>query len=590
MTATAADSLPQPPLPLTNTHNFNPRSSPKDRTPPYNERKNLDRERSNEDAAKCPGPLLLEVPGERFEAFHEVQGQLGNTGGRKDAVGRCHHPVAPTTLDDRRAGEVFSADLLIQPDFSSGKVGRSVHGGVDQVTGLQEGTATRGRDALQPKSVSGHHRHGTRGDTKDRVSPPEACDLDVLGGRCEGLRRFAPEDGGGYRSCSERLDSTLVRDESRPFQIGKIHGSVPATGSSTLFATPTSGTKAEQVHSHLPRDFQCPTPHKNHAEGISGVNLSLPTQRRSTAPPREADADRRHHPSHPTCISGLGSEIFFDPRLQVSSGDESAVRKSVGGSYGVLNQPFFPAKHFGPNPVFVEPAVYDPEGKRDLPFDVNELIGCDNTKDPGPGILCLYDAQVATQRENRSYARPPVEKRQKPPDEHDYIANISKNRLNLEALTCLDTENLVSPLLQIITDKAVFLSYVKEEHRGFVVSSLNRGTSRHLLHHLQALEGFGVLHRVDFRPKVVLKAFVVPKKSGGQRFVVDGRKLNRIMNPPPQMHLDHITTIIDRVAHANYVVLADATSWFYQFLISPDLHTFFGVNVAGSRGQFITTT
>ena len=33
-------------------------------------------------------------------------------------------------------------------------------------------------------------------------------------------------------------------------------------------------------------------------------------------------------------------------------------------------------------------------------------------------------------------------------------------------------------------------------------------------------------------PKVVLKAFAVPKKLGDMRFVCDGRKLNAMMVPP----------------------------------------------------------
>ena len=167
------------------------------------------------------------------------------------------------------------------------------------------------------------------------------------------------------------------------------------------------------------------------------------------------------------------------------------------------------------------------------------------------------------------------------------LAPISTARLDLDALRSLDELGLLQGVLDVITDVAAFEGALLPEAGAELVSpGASRGTSRHMTRHLDAMLEWGVVERSP-GARVVLPAFTVPKKSGGLRLVCDGRKLNRLMRPPPPMLLPSIHSVIARFLSARAVVAADARSWFYQFPLAEEVRAFFGVNLAGARGPFV---
>eukprot|EP01061_Rhynchopus_euleeides_P001168 TRINITY_DN1082_c0_g2_i1.p1 TRINITY_DN1082_c0_g2~~TRINITY_DN1082_c0_g2_i1.p1 ORF type:complete len:471 (-),score=53.75 TRINITY_DN1082_c0_g2_i1:216-1628(-) len=141
----------------------------------------------------------------------------------------------------------------------------------------------------------------------------------------------------------------------------------------------------------------------------------------------------------------------------------------------------------------------------------------------------------------------------------------------------------------MITDPAAFYS-------KFIPGAIERiksqpdacnKISRHLRAHLSALIGFEVLETAP--QKLVMHAFTVSKKSGGLRFVLDGRPLNALMTHPFDMRLPPITDAIEQITSHSWAALADGKSWFYQFPVHPEIREYFGVNVGDRRGDYVRT-
>ena len=170
------------------------------------------------------------------------------------------------------------------------------------------------------------------------------------------------------------------------------------------------------------------------------------------------------------------------------------------------------------------------------------------------------------------------------------LAAISPARLDLDALLAMDTEGLLTGVLDVIRSEEAFRSALLPEAANQLEHdrTLARGTSRHMLRHWERLTLWGVLSRAE-RQRVVLPAFTVAKKSGGLRLVCDGRKLNRLMRPPPAMKLPSIRQVVSRFLSSDWVIEADGKSWFYQFPLADGVDEYFGVNLAGERGPFMRT-
>ena len=223
------------------------------------------------------------------------------------------------------------------------------------------------------------------------------------------------------------------------------------------------------------------------------------------------------------------------------------------------------------------------------PFPIPKaFITTDESNDDefGPGLSNIYNEHIAV-KAGKSTIRPP---HTLDPSE-DYIAQICTSRIDLKALIDLDTTGELGEVLPFITDPHAF-------RKLFIPGALDRisserqfstSISKHLLHNLPDLEKFGVLERTPVHASVVMPTFKVDKRSGGKRFVADGRKLNSLMSKPPQMKLPFITDVIQRILSSKWVCMGDGRSWFYQFELHPEIRKYFGVNVAGGRGKFIRT-
>ena len=115
-----------------------------------------------------------------------------------------------------------------------------------------------------------------------------------------------------------------------------------------------------------------------------------------------------------------------------------------------------------------------------------------------------------------------------------------------------------------------------------------RGTSRRMRKHLARLTYYKVVRAVNTRDiRVVTNFFTVDKKDLTLRLVVDGRKVNVLMKPPPNMELPEIHAVIDYLMENEYACTCDGKSYFYQVPISDEVGTMFCTNLAGTRGNFV---
>ena len=202
-------------------------------------------------------------------------------------------------------------------------------------------------------------------------------------------------------------------------------------------------------------------------------------------------------------------------------------------------------------------------------------------QDDGPDVCLLYSGKSSVVLNGRHVTPPAVKV-------DGVLATISSARLDLDALVRLDTEGLLTGILDVIRSEKAFVAAMLPEAAAAlkVDRVLSRGTSRHMLKHWDRLVEWGVMSRAESQ-RVVLAAFTVEKRSGGLRLVCDGRKLNRLMRAPPTMLLPSIRSVISKFLSANWVIDADGVSWFYQFPLADGVDDFFGVNLAGERGPYV---
>lgn len=107
-----------------------------------------------------------------------------------------------------------------------------------------------------------------------------------------------------------------------------------------------------------------------------------------------------------------------------------------------------------------------------------------------------------------------------------------------------------------------------------------------LKHHARLLH-YKVVRAIDPRNiKVVTNFFTVDKKDETLRLVVDGRKVNVLMEPPPKMELPTIEEVVNYLMSNEYAMTVDGISYFYQFGISDEVSTLFCANLAAARGEF----
>lgn len=84
--------------------------------------------------------------------------------------------------------------------------------------------------------------------------------------------------------------------------------------------------------------------------------------------------------------------------------------------------------------------------------------------------------------------------------------------------------------------------------------------------------------------------FLVPKKSGRNRLIVDCRPINQRMKRPPKAEIPTVPQCIETILAAKYVSSYDAKSYFYQFPLHDEIARFFQSKLAGARGAMETVS
>ena len=117
----------------------------------------------------------------------------------------------------------------------------------------------------------------------------------------------------------------------------------------------------------------------------------------------------------------------------------------------------------------------------------------------------------------------------------------------------------------------------------------SRGTSRRMLKHVARLFEYDVVRTINLRDiKCVTNFFTVDKKDLSLRLVIDGRKVNLLMEKPPRMEIPDMQEVINYLMSNRYALSVDGRSYFYQVPISDEVGAMFCANLSGTRGAFVS--
>lgn len=168
------------------------------------------------------------------------------------------------------------------------------------------------------------------------------------------------------------------------------------------------------------------------------------------------------------------------------------------------------------------------------------------------------------------------------------LSPIVRETLDAPALRSLDPGNSsLQHALDMLETLASWEPHMLVDWKS-IPQGFNRGTSRRMKQHLARMTSYCVVR--DIRQKdirVVTNFFCVAKKDLTLRLVVDGRKTNALMAPPPPMNLPHIHEVVAYLMTNEFALTVDGISYFYQFGISDEVGTMFATNLSGTRGDFV---
>jgi hypothetical protein len=172
------------------------------------------------------------------------------------------------------------------------------------------------------------------------------------------------------------------------------------------------------------------------------------------------------------------------------------------------------------------------------------------------------------------------------------LAPTSTNTINFETL--VEDHPHLQDVLAPIREPTVFRALFK----GGLEPRTRRPLSRDMKAHHEALLEYdiaepyaapadpAVFHALAFVVWCVL--FLVPKKAAGLgRLVVDAREVNRAQQRPGEMGLIRLHDLIRSVLSFSHAAKSDGCSYFYQFLLHPDIRPFFRSKLANWRGSII---
>ena len=112
------------------------------------------------------------------------------------------------------------------------------------------------------------------------------------------------------------------------------------------------------------------------------------------------------------------------------------------------------------------------------------------------------------------------------------LAPISMNRIDLDALKALDTDNALEGTLDVLRDKDKFLSLFLPDEDAPTVNVV----SKHMRQHVNDLRKYDVAEFSE-KPVLAMPAFVVEKSSGGGAFHLELHSSKRQNGPPASLQL-----------------------------------------------------
>ena len=217
-----------------------------------------------------------------------------------------------------------------------------------------------------------------------------------------------------------------------------------------------------------------------------------------------------------------------------------------------------------------------------ITLDSDNIIG-----EPNPEPIYVHNstdiANIATKKiedtNNQSMSRGQLTR---PPSVRAYknqgiIAPITTTRLSYSILNNMNDDGSLD-FLHLLQNVNAFHAHMLRAPKG------NRPVSRFMRHHLPDLLRMGVVEKTE-GPIVVHRTFTVPKKDSTLRLICDCRKLNRVFECPPAMHLPSIHNVIENLLDSEWMAHADARSYFYQFSLAPEIRSYFGAVLGHARGE-----
>jgi hypothetical protein len=172
------------------------------------------------------------------------------------------------------------------------------------------------------------------------------------------------------------------------------------------------------------------------------------------------------------------------------------------------------------------------------------------------------------------------------------LAPTTSNRIDVDKLAADGLADVLAPIREVSAFEALF--------DDAATAKRLRPLSRDMFQHTRALIQNDVVEPVIIplpsgRRRPVAErfliltwcsTFLVRKKNGTGRFIVDARPINRAQKPPPDMGLPRIGTIIRDVLKHDLAAKTDGVSYFYQFPLAAAIRPYFKIRLARSRGRY----
>ena len=196
---------------------------------------------------------------------------------------------------------------------------------------------------------------------------------------------------------------------------------------------------------------------------------------------------------------------------------------------------------------------------------------------PEPIFLGTSDSSGFATKSERLLQRPPTVQVNR---NEGVLGHITRNKIDVDALLRMDPSGYLDPML-ILRDVELF--------RAHITGTLphTKRPSRFMIQHVGALEAQETMRRSRKELFYALPVFTTLKKSLELRLVQNCVALNKAFAKPPSMDLDLIHDLIDEVLRHDLIGQVDAVSYFYQYEFSEKVSEYFGVRLAGARGDYL---